>query len=28
VGEGFDQEGRAVPVLIRRAHRMLDSAPL
>jgi len=28
VGEGFDQEGKAVPVLIRRAHRMLDSAPL
>jgi aminoglycoside phosphotransferase (APT) family kinase protein len=28
VGEGFDREGRAVPVLIRRAHRMLDSNPL
>jgi aminoglycoside phosphotransferase (APT) family kinase protein len=28
VGEGFDREGRAVPVLIRRAHRMLDSDPL
>jgi aminoglycoside phosphotransferase (APT) family kinase protein len=27
VGEGFDREGRAVPVLIRRAHRMLDSDP-
>jgi aminoglycoside phosphotransferase (APT) family kinase protein len=28
VGEGFDREGKAVPVLIRRAHRMLDSDPL
>ena len=28
VGEGFDREGRAVPVLIRRAHRMLDESPL
>ena len=28
VGEGFDQEGKAVPVLIQRAHRMLDSDPL
>jgi aminoglycoside phosphotransferase (APT) family kinase protein len=28
VGEGFDRDGRAVPVLIQRAHRMLDSAPL
>jgi len=28
VGEGFDREGRAVPVLIQRAHRMLDSNPL
>ncbi|MGH3155001.1 MAG: phosphotransferase family protein [Streptosporangiaceae bacterium] len=28
VGEGFDREGRAVPVLIRRAHRMLDENPL
>lgn len=27
VGEGFDREGKAVPVLIRRAHRMLDSDP-
>lgn len=26
VGEGFDREGRAVPVLIARAHRMLDTA--
>jgi aminoglycoside phosphotransferase (APT) family kinase protein len=25
VGEGFDREGPAVPVLIDRAHRMLDS---
>jgi aminoglycoside phosphotransferase (APT) family kinase protein len=25
VGEGFEQEGVAVPVLIERAHRMLDS---
>jgi aminoglycoside phosphotransferase (APT) family kinase protein len=28
VGEGFDREGKAVPVLIQRAHRMLDSPPL
>ncbi|HLH59995.1 MAG TPA: phosphotransferase family protein [Streptosporangiaceae bacterium] len=28
VGEGFDREGQAVPVLIQRAHRMLDSSPL
>jgi aminoglycoside phosphotransferase (APT) family kinase protein len=28
VGEGFEAEGRAVPVLIQRAHRMLDSDPL
>jgi aminoglycoside phosphotransferase (APT) family kinase protein len=28
VGEGFDREGRAVPVLIQRAHRMLDADPL
>jgi aminoglycoside phosphotransferase (APT) family kinase protein len=28
VGEGFDREGRAVPVLIQRAHRMLDAPPL
>jgi aminoglycoside phosphotransferase (APT) family kinase protein len=28
VGEGFDREGIAVPVLIERAHRMLDSDPL
>ncbi len=28
VGEGFDRDGKAVPVLIQRAHRMLDSAPL
>jgi aminoglycoside phosphotransferase (APT) family kinase protein len=28
VGEGFDREGRAVPVLIERAHRLLDSNPL
>jgi aminoglycoside phosphotransferase (APT) family kinase protein len=28
VGEGFDREGRAVPVLIKRAHRMLDEDPL
>jgi aminoglycoside phosphotransferase (APT) family kinase protein len=26
VGEGFEREGPAVPVLIERAHRMLDSA--
>jgi aminoglycoside phosphotransferase (APT) family kinase protein len=26
VGEGFDREGRAVPVLIARAHHMLDMA--
>ena len=28
VGEGFEREGKAVPVLIQRAHRMLDSDPL
>jgi aminoglycoside phosphotransferase (APT) family kinase protein len=28
VGEGFDRDGKAVPVLIQRAHRLLDSAPL
>ena len=28
VGEGFDREGRAVPILIQRAHRLLDSSPL
>jgi aminoglycoside phosphotransferase (APT) family kinase protein len=28
VGEGFDREGKAVPVLIQRAHRMLDAPPL
>jgi aminoglycoside phosphotransferase (APT) family kinase protein len=28
VGEGFEREGRAVPMLIQRAHRMLDSDPL
>lgn len=28
VGEGFEREGPAVPVLIERAHRMLDSGPL
>jgi aminoglycoside phosphotransferase (APT) family kinase protein len=28
VGEGFEREGPAVPVLIERAHRMLDSSPL
>jgi aminoglycoside phosphotransferase (APT) family kinase protein len=28
VGEGFDREGKAVPVLIQRAHRMLDADPL
>ncbi len=28
VGEGFEREGRAVPVLIQRAHRMLDADPL
>ncbi len=27
VGEGFDREGRAVPVLIDRAHRLLDASP-
>jgi aminoglycoside phosphotransferase (APT) family kinase protein len=27
VGEGFEREGPAVPVLIERAHRMLDSGP-
>jgi aminoglycoside phosphotransferase (APT) family kinase protein len=26
VGEGFEREGRAVPVLIARAHQMLDTA--
>jgi aminoglycoside phosphotransferase (APT) family kinase protein len=26
VGEGFDHQGQAVPVLIARAHQMLDSA--
>ena len=25
VGEGFEREGPAVPVLIARAHRLLDS---
>lgn len=28
VGEGFDREGKAVPMLIQRGHRMLDSDPL
>jgi aminoglycoside phosphotransferase (APT) family kinase protein len=28
VGEGFEREGHAVPLLIDRAHRMLDSDPL
>ncbi|HEV2451728.1 MAG TPA: phosphotransferase family protein [Streptosporangiaceae bacterium] len=28
VGEGFEREGPAVPVLIRRAHRLLDSPAL
>jgi aminoglycoside phosphotransferase (APT) family kinase protein len=28
VGEGFEREGKAVPMLIQRAHGMLDSAPL
>jgi aminoglycoside phosphotransferase (APT) family kinase protein len=28
VGEGFEREGQAVPVLIQRAHHMLDSDPL
>jgi aminoglycoside phosphotransferase (APT) family kinase protein len=27
VGEGFEREGHAVPVLIDRAHQMLDAAP-
>jgi aminoglycoside phosphotransferase (APT) family kinase protein len=27
VGEGFEREGQAVPVLIERAHRMLDGEP-
>jgi aminoglycoside phosphotransferase (APT) family kinase protein len=27
VGEGFEREGPAVPVLIDRAHRMLDAGP-
>ena len=26
VGEGFEREGQMVPVLIERAHRMLDDA--
>jgi hypothetical protein len=26
VGEGFEREGQAVPLLIERAHRLLDSA--
>jgi len=28
VGEGFEREGPAVPMLIERAHQMLDSSPL
>ena len=28
VGEGFEREGQAVPVLIQRAHALLDSNPL
>jgi aminoglycoside phosphotransferase (APT) family kinase protein len=28
VGEGFEREGKAVPLLIERAHQMLDSDPL
>jgi aminoglycoside phosphotransferase (APT) family kinase protein len=28
VGEGFDREGRVVPLLIARAHELLDSDPL
>jgi aminoglycoside phosphotransferase (APT) family kinase protein len=28
VGEGFDREGEAVPLLIARAHQMLDTDPL
>jgi aminoglycoside phosphotransferase (APT) family kinase protein len=28
VGEGFEREGPAVPVLIERAHRLLDGSPL
>jgi aminoglycoside phosphotransferase (APT) family kinase protein len=28
VGERFDREGPAVPILIQRAHRLLDSHPL
>ena len=28
VGEGFEREGPAVPVLIERAHQMLDAGPL
>ncbi len=28
VGEGFEREGQAVPLLIDRAHQMLDSDPL
>jgi aminoglycoside phosphotransferase (APT) family kinase protein len=27
VGEGFEREGQAVPLLVARAHRLLDSAP-
>jgi hypothetical protein len=27
VGEGFEREGPAVPVLIELAHQMLDSGP-
>jgi hypothetical protein len=26
VGEGFEREGPAVPVLISRAHRLLDGS--
>jgi aminoglycoside phosphotransferase (APT) family kinase protein len=28
VGEGFEREGQAVPLLINRAHQMLDADPL
>ena len=28
VGEGFEREGHAVPLLIDRAHQLLDSDPL
>ncbi len=28
VGEGFDREGKAVPLLVARAHQMLDADPL